>query len=248
MPGGPASPVTKQFLKKPQPQRPMPPRPKLDVDMTVNLLKFSNTPMSVHMLQTVLCKSINTTLMNPTWWKDSDSSKLVEPLMRVLGKVRNAEIVENREKDDGDDQAVYGREEPLVDLMVLLVRFLKHCLVSEKNCKILFTPDLKTDEHIAALFERPASPSGTKLRVTVGKLLLGLCSGYPSKLPYSLVRSVVEVAAEADDQMKHVALECLRHLIVTRIEAVTRCNGIKVAFEAILDPSTKEVRKETSKS
>ncbi|GMH93873.1 hypothetical protein TL16_g12745 [Triparma laevis f. inornata] len=241
MPGGPASPVTKQFLKKPQPQRPLPPRPKLDVSMTINLLKFSNTPMSIHMLQTVLCKSINTTLMNPEWWKDGGSEKLVEPLMRVLGKVRMAEVGENREKDDGDEQAVYGREEPLVDLMVLLMRFLKHCLISETNCEILFTPDLKTDQHIAALFERPASPSATKLRVTAGKFLLELCANYSKFLPYSTVRSIVEVAAEADDQMKHVALECLRYLIVTRIEAVTRCNGIKVAFEAILDPSTKEL-------
>ena len=33
--------------------------------------------------------------------------------MRVLGKVRMAEVGENREKDDGDEQAVYGREEPV---------------------------------------------------------------------------------------------------------------------------------------
>ena len=63
----------------------------------------------------------------------------------------------------------------------------------------------------------------------------------PESIPTALVRSLVAVSAQKEDNFRRVALETLRDLATRNAKSVSDCGGFKVLFDAILDVGTKEL-------
>ncbi|GMI10640.1 hypothetical protein TrRE_jg10745 [Triparma retinervis] len=229
-----------------------PEKPTLDIDKTINLLKFSNKPMSIHMLESTLCTSINTQLNNRAFASPEDSERLIEPIMELIKKVVAAQIAENASRapssisnpSDPYADEMFGdmKRDPLNNLLILLVRFLKHCIISLAAAEKAFSTSSSTQlyQHLAAFLEKPPSESFNKLRVTTAKLFLHVSASYPAVIPQYNIRSVVAVAGSPADNLRPTCMEILRLLLATRTETVSQCNGLRTIMEAVLDPSMKD--------
>jgi hypothetical protein len=77
--------------------------------------------------------------------------------------------------------------------------------------------------------------------VHAAKLLLHFATHFPAHIPPYNIRSIVTVASQSSDPLRMTSLELLRLLLPTRTACAARCNGVKVAFDAILDPACKDM-------
>ena len=62
-----------------------------------------------------------------------------------------------------------------------------------------------------------------------------------SQVPPCFVRSLVAITAHKDDNCRRVCLETLRELAITNAAIVAQCDGVRVLFDAILDPSCQDL-------
>ena len=63
----------------------------------------------------------------------------------------------------------------------------------------------------------------------------------PSVLPINFARSLVAIASHKEDNFSLLCLEALRQLASVNPKVVSRANGIKALFDAVLDPDNKDV-------
>ena len=204
------------------------------------------------MLESTLCTSINTQLNNRAFASPEDSERLIEPIMELIKKVVAAQIAENASRapssisnpSDPYADEMFGdmKRDPLNNLLILLVRFLKHCIISLAAAEKAFSTSSSTQlyQHLAAFLEKPPSESFNKLRVTTAKLFLHVSASYPAVIPQYNIRSVVAVAGSPADNLRPTCMEILRLLLATRTETVSQCNGLRTIMEAVLDPSMKD--------
>ena len=96
---------------------------------------------------------------------------------------------------------------------------------------------------LVTCLERSGDQQYLGIRVQAAKLLLHVAKVSPSCVDKYTIRSITAIASAKDDALRSTMLELLRVLLPTCTEAVAQCNGIRVVFEAILDPSQSEFSK-----
>ena len=56
-------------------------------------------------------------------------------------------------------------------------------------------------------------------------------------MPACIVRAVVAVANQKDDNCRRVCLETLRELAIANLPVVAQCDGIRTLIDSILEPT-----------
>lgn len=222
-----------------------PSAPTLDVDKVTNLLKFSNKPRSIYMLESTLCSSINVAIRNENFARPEEAIRIIGPIMDLIKTIWDASVetdaqwetiksamsaeFDQRDSFDGDDTA-YGevKDNPLNRLLALLVRFLKHCIKNQKAADKVFstTSDTRLYWKLAALLEKTPGDANNKIRATTAKLFLHAAASFHSAIPAYNIRGIVAIAATHGDNLRPTCLEILRLLIPTRTKTVSQCECI----------------------
>ena len=184
---------------------------------------------------------------------------MLETKPTPLSERNTRQASSNRNNNDFNDGS-FGNpeEEEKTAVAILILRLIRRCLLAPSKTQaptVLFEGDdtqqptnpanNKFKRLLSLCLERGGDPSmnNTPLRVAAAKLILTVASSpeHCRTLPAFVIRGVLAVASTKEDNLRFLCLEVLRVLLISRTESVCLCNGVKIALEAALDPSVKEL-------